>query len=421
MADANLTRRGALLGGSAGLLLASTARAAPGLIKAFAVPRQVRNVDHAIVYRRENEFCSWPYTSGFWQNAKGELIANFAARTVHYSSGAEINHDALEAAGKTTAPKTVTVRSKDRGKTWDGDHPQIDMLQVSLTSGAGGVTMPTSLEQWGPIDYLDRNILVANASIGGFAVAASRGTVQISKNGGATWLPPTLLPLDGLVSTTGIHSSLVRPDGRCLLFMFEVDKNNANRRPVVFRSSDDGTQFHFLSYITPKVDPIGQVDGDYAGSIRFIGHRWFYPRGTMLPNGRILCTLRCQRDPTGVMWTELYYSDDGGDTWGFLSRVNDYGAPGSLVVMPDGRIVVVYGYRLMPSGVRAVVSEDGGKTWGPELIIRDDGGSWDVGYPNAWVAGSGKVGVLYYFNSKNDTVKANGGVRHIARSIFSID
>ena len=79
----------------------------------------------------------------------------------------------------------------------------------------------------------------------------------------------------------------------------------------------------------------------------------------MLPNGRILCTLRCQRDPTGVMWTEIYHSDDGG--------------------------------------------------------------SWDVGYPNAWVVGPGKVGVLYYFNSKDDSVKANGGVRHIARSIFSID
>jgi hypothetical protein len=427
MAGTSMTRRGALVGGStAGLLLLSSAAGAQrgtGIIKAYAAPRAPRKVDHAVVYRREDEFCSWPYTSGFWQNGRGELIANFSSRTVKYSSGAEINHDALEAAGKSTAPKTLTVRSKDRGRTWDGNHPQVNMLQVSLTSGAAGSAgaMATSLDPWGPIDYLDRNVLVANASIGGFAVSGSRGTVQISKDGGGSWLPPALLPLDGLVSTTGIHSSLVRPDGRCLLFMFEVDKNNANRRPVVFRSSDDGTQFHFLSYVTPKVDAIGQVDGDYAGSIRFIGHRWFYPRGTMLPNGRILCTLRCQRDPTGVMWTEVYHSDDGGETWGFLSRVNDYGAPGSLVVMPDGRIVVVYGYRLMPSGIRAVVSEDGGKSWGPELIIRDDGGSWDVGYPNAWVAGDGQVGVLYYFNSKNDTVKANGGVRHIARSIFSID
>ncbi|MEI9852739.1 MAG: sialidase family protein [Sphingomonas sp.] len=67
----------------------------------------------------------------------------------------------------------------------------------------------------------------------------------------------------------------------------------------------------------------------------------------------------------GVMWTEVYASDDGGDSWDFLSRVNDFGAPGSLVVKKDGRLVMVYGYRLMPSGVRAAVSEDGGRTLGP--------------------------------------------------------
>jgi len=58
---------------------------------------------------------------------------------------------------------------------------------------------------------------------------------------------------------------------------------------------------------------------------------------------------------------------------------------------------------------------------GPELIVRDDGGSWDLGYPNAWHAGDGQIGALYYFNSKDDKVQANGGVRHIARSLFSID
>ncbi len=48
---------------------------------------------------------------------------------------------------------------------------------------------------------------------------------------------------------------------------------------------------------------------------------------------------------------------------------------GSLVVLKDGRLVMVYGYRLMPSGIRAKVSEDGGRTWGGELIVRDDGGA----------------------------------------------
>ena len=141
----------------------------------------------------------------------------------------------------------------------------------------------------------------------------------------------------------------------------------------------------------------------------------------MLPSGRILCTLRSQRDPRGVMWTEVYASDDGGLTWRFLSRVNDFGAPGSLVPMSDGRLVVVYGYRQRPYGIRAVVSDDEGMTWGPELIVRDDGGSWDLGYPNAFEVEPGKVGAIYYFNERDDAIQANGGVRHIARSVFSID
>jgi hypothetical protein len=118
------------------------------------------------------------------------------------------------------------------------------------------------------------------------------------------------------------------------------------------------------------------------------------------------------------MWTELFASDDGGLTWQFLSRVNDFGAPGSLVAMADGRLVVVYGYRLKPYGIRAVVSEDEGGSWGPEIIIRDDGGSWDLGYPNAFEAEPGRIGAIYYFNSRDDAVQANGGVRNIARSSF---
>lgn len=378
-------------------------------------PRSPRSVDHAVVYRRENEFCSWPFTSGFWENGSGELIANFMTRTVAYASGDEINHDALER-GSGGAPRMVTVRSRDRGRTWDGANPQTNMF---ASIGREGAQTVERLPE--PVNFLDRDVLVSSGSTGGFAQKTARGTVRISRDGGRSWGPTLVLPLEGLVSTTGVQSALVRPDGRCLLFLFSVDENNANRRPLVYASTNGGTEFHFLSYIVPKTDPWGQTDGDYTGSIRFVGYRWFYPRGYMLPSGRILCVTRCQRDPTGVMWSEVFASDDGGESWTFLSRVNDYGAPCSLVVLPDGRVVAVYGYRLMPSGIRASVSEDGGRTWGPELIVRDDGGSWDLGYPNAWHAGDGQIGALYYFNSKDDKVQANGGVRHIARSLFSID
>ena len=58
-------------------------------------------------------------------------------------------------------------------------------------------------------------------------------------------------------------------------------------------------------------------------------------------------------------------------------------------------------------------------------IVRDDGGSWDVGYPNAYEVEPGRIGAIYYFNSKDDPMQvvggSKGGVRHIARSIFTVD
>jgi hypothetical protein len=383
---------------------------APAVIRRFAAPRPADHLDHAIVYRREDEFCAWTYTRGFWENARGELIQNFDALTVAYESPDFINHNNVFA--NATATKIVTVRSTDRGRTWNGDKPDINVQT------AGGPDA-TPFAELGPIDYLDRNVLIWSFSPG-FGTPAGRAPIRVSKDGGRTWSGASELPLDGLTSLTALNSYLVRPDGRCLLFMFEVSPDG-NRRPLVYGSLDGGTEFHFMSYITEAHDPKAAADSNrQASSLAFAGHRWFYPRAIMLPNGRILCTLRCQRDPTGDMWTEIYRSDDGGRTWGFLSRVNDFGAPGSLVRMSDGRLVVVYGYRLPNYGIRAVVSEDGGATWGNELIVRDDGGSWDLGYPNAWEVEPGRVGCIYYFNSRNDPLQVNGGKRHIARSLFTI-
>jgi len=386
----------------------------------YAAPRLATRVDHAIVYRREDEFCSWPFTSGFWENGEGTLIANFATRNVSYDSGDAIRHDVL--GQNSSNPRTVTVRSRDRGLTWDGDNPQFNMMAGPGGDGRGRSkeTMPTAFTD--PVDYRDPNVLVSSGSMGGFATATTQATTSLSRDGGKTWGETVLVPLDHLHATTGVQSTLVRPDGRCLMFLFSVEADNTHRRPLVYGSVNEGREFHFMSYIVPRDDPWGLADGNYNDpSVAFVGHRWFYPRAYMLSSGRILCITRCQRDPTGVMWSEVFYSDDGGDTWGFLSRVNDFGAPGNLVIMPDGRIVAVYGYRLMPAGIRATVSEDGGKTWGPEIIVRNDGGSWDLGYPNSWLVDDNTIGTLYYFNSKDDPIQANGGVRHVQRSIFTID
>ena len=175
-----------------------------------------------------------------------------------------------------------------------------------------------------------------------------------------------------------------------------------------------------MSFITPPWDD-GAAEHDRSLPIRFSAHRYFYARPIMLPSGRILCSMRCQRDPTNVFWTEMFASDDGGRTWSFLSRVNDWGAPGDIVRMADGRIACVYGYRLPPFGIRARLSEDEGETWGPELVLRDDGGSWDLGYPRVIERTPGELFAMYYMNTRDDPIQLNGGVRHIAWTSFRPD
>ena len=403
-------------------------------MRRFRPPSFAKDAEHAVVYRRENEFASHPYVRGFWETAAGHLICNFSLATVDYRGDPDhLAHIHLvrSAGGR----RSVTIRSEDRGRTWkvtnaDRNRPSNDVRAPRV--GVDG--RPGSLAEPGPIDYTNRDVLLSNFNylymkedplirafyedLKQFVDAPERQVfIRVSKDAGRTWSRSVMLPLDGLYSLAAIESVTVRPDGRALLFLNGVTRQGATSRPLVYRSTDDGTSFHFLSFITPD------DESRYGGLVQM------YPRGLMLPSGRLLCTLRLDRDWAGDMWTELYKSDDGGRTWQFLSRVNDFGAPGAPLRLSDGRLVVVYGSRLAPAGIRAIVSEDEGLTWGPEIIVRDDGGSWDVGYPRVWEAAPGRIGAIYYYNSKDDPVQVKpsgtpwgaGGVRFIARSFFSVD
>jgi len=412
----SLTRRTALAGGSlaAGALMSAVARAqaAAGSIRTYAPAHRLTDVDHLVVYRREDEMVGWPHVMGYWNLGGGELLQQVTSITTRYGNAADISHDNLGREG--LGSRQLAFRSMDYGRTWG--EPVTNMMANADPSQAGATRM-VDLQ---PIDFLNPDVIIANNATG-FGSPDAKTPVRVSKDRGHTWGPPIEAPMDALNSIAGMNSSLIRPDGTALIWLMEVGDSGWDRHPLIYALPPGGHDFHFLTFITPKTDPYAQAAGDYSSTFRYGGHRWFYPRGYMLPSGRMLCVLRCQRDPRGIMWTEVFASDDGGRTWGFLSRVNDFGAPGSLVVKRDGRLVMVYGYRLAPQGIRAKVSEDGGATWGRELIVRDDGGSWDMGYPNAWETDDGRIGALYYFNSKDDPVQVNGGVRHIQRSIFSID
>jgi hypothetical protein len=111
----------------------------------------------------------------------------------------------------------------------------------------------------------------------------------------------------------------------------------------------------------------------------------FHPGGeqNLLPlgSGRMLAAIRYQYDapmPEDLVSLDVLNtyrvdflknvavaeSDDDGRTWSVprvVTRFNE--APGDLVQMPDGTVVISYQQKNAPSGVRAIVSRDEGRSW----------------------------------------------------------
>lgn len=109
-------------------------------------------------------------------------------------------------------------------------------------------------------------------------------------------------------------------------------------------------------------------------------------------------------------------SSNGGKSFGPWKSMGFKGHPLQATRLPDNRVLLVYGYRHKPFGIRARIlnAECTNYETAEEIIIREDGGGYDIGYPWSVVLDDNRALVVYYFN-KND------GNRHIAGSILEID
>ncbi|MDB4384547.1 glycoside hydrolase [Opitutaceae bacterium] len=109
-------------------------------------------------------------------------------------------------------------------------------------------------------------------------------------------------------------------------------------------------------------------------------------------------------------------STDGGKTFEPWEGMGWQGHPLHATRLPDDRVLLVYGYRHEPRGIRARVlnAECTDFATAPEIVLRDDGVTSDLGYPWSVVLDDKRVLVTYYIN-------VDGGLPHIAGTILALD
>lgn len=186
-----------------------------------------------------------------------------------------------------------------------------------------------------------------------------------STDGGKTW--SARYPSEPGYSPGG---PIVLKDGR----VFFAASNG--KKAGAWISSDDGLTWEHLSDIPVRAGEMHAVEA---------------ADGTLIVHVRDKA-LEGKRTVQRTLQTE---SRDGGKTWSTPRFVTD-GYPPHLLRLQDGTILLTYGSRTEPFGIRAKISRDNGQSWSEEFFITKDGANWDLGYPSTAQLPDGTLVTVWY-------------------------
>jgi Neuraminidase (sialidase) len=285
------------------------------------------------------------------------------------------------------------VRSTDGGKTWtlkplvDGpmDHRNPAMGQLK----DGSVLVAYEIDR----SYGPNSERLKDCNIDGIYTMRSNDR-------GYTWKGPIKSPLPVESCPSPFGKIVQLSDGTALLNVYHR-KIPLDTSPVtlsmVYRSKDSGETWGDPSVIAENYNETSLV---------------------VLSENQILAVMRSESG--GHLATA--FSSDKGRTWSPPRQVTqDREHPADVILLRDGRLLLVYGERNRPFGVRAMLSRDLGQTWGPNIIIlADDAQRLDCGYPSSAEIAPGKIVTVYYgVDELKDTVPVVPDLRGIyARAIL---
>ena len=340
---------------------------------------------NVFVFQEAGRFGGWPANNGVWSWGDEILVGFSLGYYKENKQGHSVDRDKPR--------RNVLARTTDGGESWTLEDPDNFV-------GDGGNPVPCP----GGINFAHPD----------FALRCGGQEFFVSYDRGKTWKGPYQMPDFGGKDLTSRTDYIVNGPADCLFFLSaKEEKVEAGLRDRAFcaRTIDGGKTFEFLGWMTHNVEV-----------------RSVMPATVRISKTELVSAMRRRHDARAVgrpgagrNWIDVYQSTDDGKSWRFLSKVADTdtgkrnGNPPSMVRLKDGRLCVTYGYRGLPCGIRARLSGDNGKTWGPEIHLRDDGRTWDLGYTRTVQRSDGKLVTIYYYTT------AKNPEQHIVATIWNPD
>jgi sialidase-1 len=363
-------------------------------------PPAIRKVEDIVIYRDDKFYSAFP---SIVRRPDGELIVAFRRAPERRRLG--------EKACSHADPNSqlVLVRSRDGGKTWSQEPELIfanpfggsqDPCMVQLRNG----TIVCTTYSWALLPANYTATLSNTLCHGSFAFLG--GYVLRSRDGGHSWQWPFRPPHVSADATLDIFDQPVPAynrgamcegrDGR-LYWVVAANAGTAPRR----------TETHLL--ISPDKGETWQyacpVATDPTVSFNEVSL-------CETPKGDLVAFLRTADFDDHTI---VARSTDHGKSFQPWQDAGFQGHPHYALRLPDKRVLLVYGYRHAPFGIRARVldAECTNFASAGEIVLRDDGGNGDLGYPWAAMLSRNRALVIYYFN-------VGDGTRHIAGTVLAL-
>jgi len=210
-----------------------------------------------------------------------------------------------------------------------------------------------------------------------------------SFDGGRTWETPYLLGYEPLNGASPYGKIVGLPDGTLLLPIYDWPREDEEGGHIfasnILRSRDGGLTWGDPTVLAEKFNETGIV---------------------LKPDGTLVAALR-----TGFpgvpdhVW--LTTSDDAGNTWSEPWQVTEHNEhPADLTLLSDGSVLIVYGRRHEPFGVRGKILRSDGCS--EELVFADDAFCSDCGYPSSVRVSDGRMITAYYATAIADSYDPTG-------------